>query len=146
MVRRVASGNPRGNPRWILLAAVAAALWWVDIAAGTAQELPSGGGPVPSLRRGAPGQSQIAPPGGGPRAGLAAGGGPGPGGGPPRPRADRVRAASRRPPSGGRQTRHGSFIRPAQTQLTGDQGGQRGSHRSGCGATAGGTATAGYHG
>lgn len=62
MVRRVASGNPRGNPRWVLLAAIAAALWWADIATSTAQELPSGGGPVPPVRRGATGQIEIAPP------------------------------------------------------------------------------------
>lgn len=58
MVRIDASGVPR----WILLAAISAALWWADIAPGAAQELPSGGGPVPPVRRGANGQIELLPP------------------------------------------------------------------------------------
>jgi hypothetical protein len=58
MVRIGASGDPRS----ILFAAIAAAFWWADIAAGAAQELPSGGGPVPPVRRGANGQIELVPP------------------------------------------------------------------------------------
>jgi hypothetical protein len=41
---------------------LALALLLVDIATVSAQQLPSGGGPLPSLRRGANGQIEIAPP------------------------------------------------------------------------------------
>jgi hypothetical protein len=66
MLQRGASGDPR----WILSAATAIALWWAQVAASAAQELPTGGGPVPPLRRGAHGQIEIAPPDSVPRPGA----------------------------------------------------------------------------
>jgi hypothetical protein len=48
--------------RRLLLGTVAPALLWGDIGATVAQELPTGGGPVPPVRRGAAGQIEIVPP------------------------------------------------------------------------------------
>jgi hypothetical protein len=50
------------KPKKRLLAGVAFMCLWAAIAASIGQELPSGGGPVPALRRGANGQIEIAPP------------------------------------------------------------------------------------
>ena len=48
-----------GNPS--LTIGLALALLLADVAVSSAQELPSGGGPLPSLRRGANGQIEVAP-------------------------------------------------------------------------------------
>ena len=57
--------NRRGRRpilEWALAGAAAAALLWAGMPASSSQELPSGGGPVPPLRRGAGGQIEIVPP------------------------------------------------------------------------------------
>jgi len=66
MLQRGASGDPR----WILSAATAIALWWAQVASSAAQELPARGGPVPPLRRDTHGQIEIAPPDAVPRPGA----------------------------------------------------------------------------
>jgi len=50
------------NPDRKIFAGVAVALLWAGIAASVAQELPSGGGAIPPVRRGANGQIEIVPP------------------------------------------------------------------------------------
>jgi hypothetical protein len=48
--------------RWVLLGSMVAVLSSADIATGSGQELPAGGGPIPPLRRGANGQFEVVPP------------------------------------------------------------------------------------
>jgi hypothetical protein len=50
------------NPDGKILAGVALALLWAGIGASLAQELPSGGGAIPPVRRGASGQIEVVPP------------------------------------------------------------------------------------
>jgi len=50
------------KPERRLLAGLTFALLWADTTASAAQELPSGGGPIPPVRRGASGQIEIVRP------------------------------------------------------------------------------------
>ena len=50
------------NPDGKILCGVALALLWAGIGASLAQELPSGGGAIPPVRRGANGQIEVVPP------------------------------------------------------------------------------------
>jgi hypothetical protein len=50
------------SPNSKILTGVAVALLWASIAASVAQELPSGGGAIPPVRRGANGQIEVVPP------------------------------------------------------------------------------------
>jgi hypothetical protein len=48
--------------RALIGGAISVALVWADIAASAAQQLPSGGGPIPSVRRGADGKIEVVRP------------------------------------------------------------------------------------
>ena len=61
MGRRVLPPDVAGNAALRLALALSLAVLVADIAASNAQELPSGGGPLPSLRRGANGQIEVIP-------------------------------------------------------------------------------------
>jgi hypothetical protein len=57
--------HPRGKPpvlQWLVLCAMATAAVCADVPASWGQGLPSGGGPLPPLRRGANGQIETVPP------------------------------------------------------------------------------------
>jgi hypothetical protein len=59
---RVNLYGKRRMSQWFLLGTTACAVLWADVSASTGQELPSGGGPVPTVRRGANGQIEVVPP------------------------------------------------------------------------------------
>src|SRR5437763_16943209 len=63
--------DSRGRPRILLVGGIAAVLVCGDVAASSAQQLPSGGGPIPPVRRDADGKIEVVLPSARPPAAIA---------------------------------------------------------------------------